>query len=145
MRPLLLLVAVTAAASGCVPRERYLAKSRDVEVLQKDRDAQAAEVSRMQAKLIELQAAYNELEARRNAERARIDRLEDVLIRASQARDELANVQEQLVARQKEIQRLNEQLSAVWYNSALGRAKRAADPQDEKAADQEPTSEAGQD
>jgi chromosome segregation ATPase len=131
MRRLALLVLLSSSAVGCgVSREQYLAKTQEVQVLRQVRDEQAEQIRMLRAELTDLLVAIDDLQARKGLAEQRIASLQSDLTEAAEARAELAELNAQLMARHREILQLNEQLSTVWYNAALDRARRATNPEE---------------
>ena len=129
MRHLALYILLSLTAAGCgVSREQYLAKAEEVRLLRQIRDAQAEQLQLLRAELTDLLVAIDDLEARKRLAEARITTLETDLNEAAEVRAELSELNNQLMARHREVLQLNEQLSTVWYNAALDRARRATHP-----------------
>ncbi len=117
------------ALTGCgVAREQYLAKTREVQALRQIRDEQAEQIRLLRAEITDLLVAIDDLHARRFLAEQRVAQLQSDLTEAAEAKAELAELNAQLLARHREVLQLNEQLSTVWYNAALDRARRATLP-----------------
>ncbi|MBX5482085.1 MAG: hypothetical protein IRZ16_09655 [Myxococcaceae bacterium] len=113
--------------TGCgVPRAEYLAKAARVHELERERAALKEQLERLEAERLDLLVTIDELTARRELVEARAKNLEDALAAQKEQAAELAAINAALSARQQELLKLSEQISDVWFNSALERARRAA-------------------
>ncbi|MGA9522327.1 MAG: hypothetical protein WBV82_12730 [Myxococcaceae bacterium] len=139
MRRQVLFFLLSISAAGCgVSREQYLAKAEEVRVLRQIRDEQAEQLRTLRAQLTNLLVAIDDLEARKLLAEQRISLLETDLSEAADIRAELTELNNQLMARHREVLQLNEQLSTVWYNAALDRARRATLPDGRRPAGEAP-------
>ena len=138
MRHLLVAWSVASLGVGCaatIPPERLQAQVLETERWQREYQSERERTEALAAKLAALESALEELaqeraeaeQARAEAEQARATAAEE-LARLETERHTLEEHNAQLLARQRELAALHEELSDVWYESALERARRRTQP-----------------
>ncbi|CAM3080522.1 hypothetical protein G4177_04865 [Corallococcus sp. ZKHCc1 1396] len=138
MRHLLVAWSMAWLGLGCaatIPLERLQAQVLETERWQRDFQAERERTEVLAAKLAALESALEELaQQRAEAEQARAEAEQgrsaavDELARLETERHALEEHNAQLLARQRELAALHEELSDVWYESALERARRRTQP-----------------
>ncbi len=136
MRYLRLVTAMAWLAAGCagVPREHLEAQALETERWRREYEAAAERTEALAARLAALESAMERLALERaEAEQARAVALEE-LVRTEADRHALEEQNAQLLALERELNELkqlkvaHEELSDVWYESALERARRRVSP-----------------
>jgi chromosome segregation ATPase len=138
MRHLLVAWSVAWLGVGCaatIAPERLQAQVLETEHWQREFQAERERTEALAARMAALEAALEELaqeraeaeQARAEAEQARAS-VADELARLETERHALEEHNAQLLARQRELAALHEELSDVWYESALERARRRTQP-----------------
>lgn len=142
MRYLRLVTAMAWLTAGCVgvPRERLEAQAQEAERWRRESEAQHERAEALAARLAALEAAMERLALERaEAEHSRAVLLEE-LVRTEADRHALEEQNAQLLALERELNELkqlkvaHEELSDVWYESALERARRRVSAQPPKGA-----------
>ncbi|NBD07640.1 MULTISPECIES: hypothetical protein [Corallococcus] len=138
MRHLLVAWSMASLGVGCaatIPPEVLQAQVLETERWQREYQAERERTESLAAKMAALESALEELaqeraeaeQARAEAEQAR-STTADELARLETERHALEEHNAQLLARQRELAALHEELSDVWYESALERARRRTQP-----------------
>jgi chromosome segregation ATPase len=138
MRHLLVAWSMAWLGTGCaasIPPERFQAQVMEAERWQREYQAERERTEGLASKLAAVESALEELaqeraeaeQARAEAEAARATAV-DELARLETERHALEEHNAQLLARQRELAALHEELSDVWYESALERARRRTQP-----------------
>ncbi|MCY1044219.1 hypothetical protein OV208_23070 [Corallococcus sp. bb12-1] len=138
MRHLLVAWSMAWLGLGCaatIPPERLQAQVLETERWQREYQSERDRTEVLATKLAALESALEELaQERAEAEQARAEAEQgrstavDELARLETERHALEEHNAQLLARQRELAALHEELSDVWYESALERARRRTQP-----------------
>ncbi|NMO22927.1 hypothetical protein HPC49_45110 [Pyxidicoccus fallax] len=141
MRYLRLVTAVAWLGLGCagIPPERLEAQVLETERWRREAEAERERTEALAARMAALESAMERLTLERaEAEQGRAAVLEE-LVRTEADRHALEEHNAQLLALErqlnelKELKEMHEELSEVWYESALERARRRLPPKDASA------------
>ena len=112
---------------GCgVPEEKYRAALEANRSLRAERAAEHERLEALQASIDELVALIDQLDAEKDRLSAQVAEAKVSEEKAEEAEKALEDVNAQLLARQRELSRMSENVSSTWYQSALERARRSA-------------------